>query len=65
MLCIIALRLYSLTDMQNRHPQDFKPLHLIQLPVTDTPQDAEASVSDVLNLCNMVCNHKPLSMRDL
>jgi hypothetical protein len=42
------------TDMQNRHPQDFKPLHLIQLPVTDTPQDAEASVGDVLNLCNMV-----------
>eukprot|EP00953_Heterococcus_sp_UTEX-ZZ885_P002090 1632-Heterococcus_DN1.PRE.2 len=30
--------------MQNRHPQDFKPLHLIQFPVTDTPQDAEASL---------------------
>ncbi|KAG5175407.1 Ssu72-like protein-domain-containing protein [Tribonema minus] len=41
-------------DFQNRPPFDFKPIHIVSLPVMDTPQHAEQAMVDVLKLVKML-----------
>eukprot|EP00611_Tribonema_gayanum_P023516 TRINITY_DN4964_c0_g1_i1.p1 TRINITY_DN4964_c0_g1~~TRINITY_DN4964_c0_g1_i1.p1 ORF type:complete len:313 (-),score=73.28 TRINITY_DN4964_c0_g1_i1:130-1068(-) len=41
-------------DFQNRPPFEFKPIHIVSLPVMDTPQHAEQAMVDVLKLVKML-----------
>jgi hypothetical protein len=40
--------------MQDRSAVDFKPLHVVSLPVRDTPRDAEIAMEDLTMLVEMV-----------
>eukprot|EP00611_Tribonema_gayanum_P023518 TRINITY_DN4964_c0_g1_i3.p2 TRINITY_DN4964_c0_g1~~TRINITY_DN4964_c0_g1_i3.p2 ORF type:complete len:118 (-),score=10.41 TRINITY_DN4964_c0_g1_i3:130-483(-) len=44
----------SHADFQNRPPFEFKPIHIVSLPVMDTPQHAEQAMVDVLKLVKML-----------
>lgn len=49
-------RIYDICieDIQNRTPQEFKSIHIVAMPVKDTPDDAKAAEADVVRLCKMV-----------
>ncbi|CAM9396226.1 unnamed protein product [Chrysoparadoxa australica] len=41
-------------DMQNRDPENFKPVHLIAMSVKDSPVEAEKASKDVIKLCQQL-----------
>lgn len=41
-------------DLQSRDPETFKPLHVVNMTIKDSPEEAEAAANDVLFLCRTV-----------
>ncbi|CAN0508230.1 unnamed protein product, partial [Ectocarpus sp. 8 AP-2014] len=42
------------TDLQQRDPDTFKPLHVVSMTIRDSADDSAAAAGDVLDLCKMV-----------
>ena len=42
------------TDLQQRDPDTFKPLHVVSMTIRDSAEESAAAASDVLELCKMV-----------
>lgn len=47
-------RIFTPVDLQSRDPETFKPLHVVNMTIKDSPEEAEAAANDVLYLCRMV-----------
>ena len=41
-------------DLQSRDPEMFKPVHVVNMNIKDSPEESAAAAGDVLNLCHMV-----------
>lgn len=46
--------LFSRADLQSRDPETFKPLHVVNMTIKDSPEESAAAAGDVLDLCRMV-----------
>lgn len=44
----------AITDLQQRDPDTFKPLHIVSMTIRDSAEDSAAAAGDVLELCKMV-----------
>lgn len=42
------------SDLQQRDPDTFKPLHVVSMTIRDSADDSAAAAGDVLDLCKMV-----------
>ncbi|CAM9201437.1 unnamed protein product [Ascophyllum nodosum] len=42
------------TDLQQRDPDTFKPLHVVSMTIRDSAEESAAAASDVLELCKML-----------
>ncbi|CBN77987.1 similar to Ssu72-like protein [Ectocarpus siliculosus] len=42
------------TDLQQRDPDTFKPLHVVSMTIRDSADDSAAAAGDVLDLCKML-----------
>lgn len=47
---------YLSTDLQQRDPETFKPLHIVSMTIRDSAEESAAAEGDVLELCKMVNN---------
>lgn len=47
-------RLSERVDLQSRDPETFKPLHVVNMTIKDSPEESAAAADDVLHLCRTV-----------
>lgn len=45
-------------DLQSRDPETFKPLHVVNMTIKDSPEESAAAAGDVLELCRTVIKHR-------
>lgn len=48
------LRCLFRADLQSRDPETFKPLHVVNMTIKDSPEESAAAAGDVLELCRTV-----------
>lgn len=54
LVIVLISRLDTATDLVSRDPELFRPLHVVNMTITDSPEESAAAAGDVLNLCKTV-----------
>lgn len=49
-----AYQCFNVSDLHQRDPDTFKPLHVVSMTIRDSAEDSAAAAGDVLELCKMV-----------
>lgn len=54
LLVLFAPSTIYTTDLVSRDPETFKPLHVVNMTIKDSPEESAAAAGDVLNICKTV-----------
>lgn len=54
---VCRLRCLFRADLQSRDPETFKPLHVVNMTIKDSPEESAAAAGDVLELCRTVIKY--------